>query len=328
MLCALWWTAQRLEPSGRRRCWRQWRVSATPVRRVLLPVAIVTAGTGVAVGVLWSLTWPLLTGIGLLLSVVLLAGERVQAFIEEEDGRRRNEMRHWEVRKPAEQRLAHQAAMQRQELDRVQALSLRRLMDPHFLFNALNGIMHDMMTREWDRALRHLKAFNRLAERQIEAGHLGWWTLKEEWESLQDYVELEIRRLGRPIHWELMPLTEGFASLRIPALLVQPIVENALWHGLGGTSRDGPGSLHIGMARVDADRVLITVRNSPSNQGEAEPDPVRPEGDGEGSRRRHASDLIRQRLKLLDRTGRSGYSIESDATCTVARLVMPCSELG
>ena len=62
------------------------------------------------------------------------------------------------------------------------------------------------MTREWDRAVHHLKAFNRLARHQIQAGHDGWRTMEDEWTTLYDYIELEVRRLDRPIQWDLAPL--------------------------------------------------------------------------------------------------------------------------
>ena len=248
----------------------------------------------------------------------------VQRFIQHELDQREMEMKHWQLREPAEQRLAHQASLRKQELDRVQDVVLRRLMDPHFLFNALNGIMHDMIQREWSRALRHLKAFNRLAERQIHSGQEGWITLHDQWESLQDYIELEIRRLDRPILWSLSPLEAHIAGRAIPSLLLQPLVENALWHGLGGTASKSEGKVQISAVSQGPGHVAVEVRNTPFENQRLPTDPVRPER--EVPRRRHATDLIRHRLNLLDRLGPSGLTIEHTPLWTVARIVIPCRQ--
>ena len=85
-----------------------------------------------------------------------------------EQRRRHAEMAHWQTRVRAE-RLAQQSLMKRRELARVQTDSLRHLMDPHFLFNALNGIMHDFLRGEREAGLANLQAFRRLAVDQIQA---------------------------------------------------------------------------------------------------------------------------------------------------------------
>ena len=132
---------------------------------------------------------------------------------------------------------ARKAELQRLELAEVQLQSLRHLMDPHFLFNALNGVMQRFLREDAPAALRHFAAFRRLAVRQQQAGRDGWWTLREEWRVLEDYIALELDRLAGP--WpSTSPPTCRVEDCSVPALMVQPLVENALWHGLGGT--DGP----------------------------------------------------------------------------------------
>lgn len=314
--------SRRLGKAGRQKWNIHHRAHSSSAQRFYQKALPMLAGATLLVGLVMDWMLPALVGTAMSLALLLNHGRQVDAFIVREAGRRASEMRHWEVRKPAEQRLAHKAALQLQELDRVQSTALRKLMDPHFLFNALNGIVHDLMTREWQRALTNLKAFHRLAERQIHAGHRGWCTLEEEWSGLRDYLQLEVRRLDRPIRWDLEPLQDDMAQLRIPALMVQPLVENALWHGLGGTSHDGPGLVVIAAAVMDGGRAKVTVFNTPTVEGRA-PEPVRPEGGLD--RRRHASDLIRQRLRLIDRSGRCGYSIGPRNDGTLAELILPCA---
>ena len=311
----------RLDASARRKWWRislskSWHQSAFITSVLLFPLGILWGVWNDAPPFIWS---TLAFGC----AAAFMLDRSIQGFIVQESHKRSIEMEHWKVRKPAEQRMAHQAALRSRELDRVQAMSLRRLMDPHFIFNALNGIMHDMMVLDWDRALRHLKSFNRLAKHQIQAGHEGWRSMEDEWTTLKDYIELEVRRLDRPIEWELAPLTQHLKKQHIPALLVQPLIENALWHGLGGTSKTGPGRLSLWAEKTGTEHVKVYVCNSPNAAQQGETEPVRP--DDNTPRRRHASDLIRQRLNLLDRSGKSSLNMISSAHMTEVHLVVPCT---
>lgn len=309
----------RLGKDDRRKWWRLRSSTSLRLASVLLPLigsACVAA----------SLCTPDAGGIqilGLLIAAAgaYINGAQIQRFLRREATKRQKEMTHWMVRKPADQRMAHQAMLRSKELDRVQARSLRKLMDPHFLFNALNGIVHDMLTTEWDRAMQNLQAFHRLAERQIRSGQRGWVTLSEEWEGLKDYLALEVRRLNRPIEWILAPIPEDLKDTKIPALMVQPLIENALWHGLGGTSRTGAGIVRVQSESWGEGHLRISVHNSLVLPQENPEELVRPEDSGHP--RRHASDLIQQRLNLLDRGGPSGYWRETNEDGTTATLVLP-----
>ncbi len=311
----------RLDWAARRKWWRMGLTSAGQQAAIVACPTLLPLALGVA---LYEHVPALaIAALALGAAGAFMLDQSVHGFISRESHQRQIEMEHWKVRKPTEQRLAHQAALRSKELDRVQAKSLRRLMDPHFLFNALNGIMHDLMTREWDRAVHHLKAFNRLARHQIQAGHDGWRTMEDEWTTLYDYIELEVRRLDRPIQWDLAPLPAGLTGCHIPALLVQPLVENALWHGLGGTSRKGPGRLSLWAEKSGDGHVSIHVHNTPNSSRTQEPEPVRP--DESTPRRRHANDLIRQRLNLLDRSGKSGLRMVTSPHNTQVNLIVPCT---
>ena len=153
-------------------------------------------------------------------------------------------MRKWPIGKPESGPALAGAAVSDEatRAGEVQADSLRHLMDPHFLFNALNGVMHDLLRGERKAGLANLQAFRRLAVDQIQAGRGGWLTLDREWSMLGDYIQLELRRMDRPVDWRLLPIPEEMRAKQIPAFMIQPLVENALWHGLGGTAVLGAGS--------------------------------------------------------------------------------------
>ena len=196
-------------------------------------------------------------------------------------------------------------------------------MDPHFLFNALNGVMQDILSHRRKRAVSNLRAFSRLAIRQVEAGRGGWWSLTDEWMVLDDYVRLELRRIDRPLVFALPPLPEHLQTVEIPAFMVQPLVENALWHGLGGTGASGPGEVAIDIHPLpDSDKLIeVRVRNSRQT---ARHRSRTPHQSIRSPRRRHASDLIRNRLRLLDDSNRCTLTLHELDNATEARLILPC----
>lgn len=322
MAVGIAWTMSQLDRAEWRK-WRQWRLldpktAIWPFWSIVTLICLLAIVSGDP-----HVLWRLAALVSLACSWIVL-DRSVRHHIIREHRRRRQEMRHWQTRLKAEQWIAQQSLMKRRELARVQSDSLRHLMDPHFLFNALNGVMHDFLNGDAQAGLSNLRAFRRLAIDQMEAGRGGWLTLEREWSMLRDYIQLEMRRINRPVNWSLHPIPEDMGQSEIPAFMVQPLVENALWHGLGGTAVDGAGQLSVDVQQYGSNGVVVTVRNSKHDQsGKA----ASQESDPHASprRRRHATDLIRQRLQLMaDHPGRKGLSMETTGQETRARLTLPC----
>ncbi len=314
-------TAFRLTPMQ----WRKWK-RAYWLRRPTAqwPFLLMLAGLCFAWSVGSEFTWPVAAfGLLSLTGFWINLDWTVRHHLQREEAQRQSELDHWRNRIPAEEWLARQSLIKRRELAEVQATALRHLMDPHFLFNALNGVMHDMLQGNGERGVSNLGAFKRLATRQIRASQDGWWSLEEEWEVLEDYLQLELRRLQRPLEWCVSPLPDRMKKKTIPAFLVQPLVENALWHGLGGTAEQGSGSLHIHAVSSGAEHAEIVVTNSVMETSHVG---IAPHEVESPSRRRHATDLIRQRLRLIDGLATSGLHISTKDSLTHARLIVPCRE--
>ena len=311
-------TAFRLDQRQWRKWWNGYWIRPNTIQSPLLLVVAISCGIQPFLN---GPSWPLsILGVLSLLGFWMNLDSTVCAHLQKEEERRQSEISHWRNRKPAEEWLARQSLLKRRELKEVQADSLRHLMDPHFLFNALNGVMHDFLKGEPKQALSNLGAFKRLAVQQIQTSHGGWWSLEDEWRVLEDYLQLELRRLERPLDWRLAPLSAHIKSRTIPAFLVQPLVENALWHGLGGTAESGAGQLTIAAQMCGADHAEISVTNSATTTMQLTPH----QEIGGPNRRRHATDLIRQRLRLLDGHGPSKLDIKKEESHTCARLIVPC----
>ena len=110
---------------------------------------------------------------------------------------------------------------------------LRTQMDPHFIHNCLNAIKSLSLEGEHEKAEEYLDRFARLLRTVLEHSVRDHISLEEELAFLRSYVKLEALRMPGDFTWSIegdeMLLDEGPT---IPSLLVQPFVENAVWHGL------------------------------------------------------------------------------------------------
>lgn len=137
---------------------------------------------------------------------------------------------------------------------RLQAL--RTQLQPHFLFNALNTVsvlMHEDV-RSAERILIQLSV---LLRRLLESGEAYEATLGEELGFLKSYLEIEQARFGERLRYAVRVPGE-LMDARVPSLILQPLVENALRHGLAAHAR--PGRIEI-RAERHGDDLRLSVRD-------------------------------------------------------------------
>lgn len=123
--------------------------------------------------------------------------------------------------------------------------TLRTQLQPHFLFNALNTISV-LMHENVDAADRILLQLTTLLRRSLDSTEAHEVTLGEEIDLLQNYLEIEQARFGERLSYKIL-VPEQARAARVPNLILQPLVENALRHGLA--TRAGPGRVEIQAAR-------------------------------------------------------------------------------
>ena len=111
--------------------------------------------------------------------------------------------------------------------------SLRLQMNPHFLFNALNSVQQMILANEEMIATKYLSRFSKLLRAILVHSDKETISLKEELDILHLYVELESIRFKEAFTYAIT-CDENIDTdeVRVPTLLVQPFVENAIWHGL------------------------------------------------------------------------------------------------
>lgn len=114
----------------------------------------------------------------------------------------------------------------------VQRQTLHLHLSPHFMFNALSSVQWQAAQGKWANAQSTLASFTHLWNKHWSVHQQPFHSLQEELESMGQCVALESVRLDRPVDWQLKVSEAVFTEGQLPALLLQPALENAMWHGL------------------------------------------------------------------------------------------------
>jgi LytS/YehU family sensor histidine kinase len=147
-----------------------------------------------------------------------------------------------------------------QQLAKVEMSALRAQMNPHFVFNSLNAINRFILLNETDIASTYLTKFSRLIRMILDHSRSELVTLEQELNALKLYIELEALRFDNKFSYAI-DLEEAVkaGAIEVPPLLIQPFVENAIWHGLMHQKDHGQLKIHIGLS----EQVLwITVQDN------------------------------------------------------------------
>jgi len=111
--------------------------------------------------------------------------------------------------------------------------SLRREMNPHFIFNSLNSVNHFIATNNELEANQYLTRFSKLMRGVMENSTEDFIPFQQELDLLQNYLALEKTRFADKFDYEIeVDESLNIHSLKVPGMLVQPFLENAIWHGL------------------------------------------------------------------------------------------------
>jgi len=136
--------------------------------------------------------------------------------------------------------------------------ALQAMMNPHFVFNVMNSIQHYINTKDTSSANKILTGFARLIRKNLDICTKSFITLEEEIEYLTLYLNLEKKRFGEKFNFTI-DIEEGIDQddTMIPSMLLQPYVENAIWHGLMPQEEDG--KIDIVITRQSNSSLLIKI---------------------------------------------------------------------
>ncbi len=148
------------------------------------------------------------------------------------------------------------AEQQQKDYAQMQLGAVRSQLNPHFMFNALSGIQNLMNKNEPDQVNRYLTKFARLTRSVLNNNDLI--SLTEEKALLDDYLQMEQLRFGFKYSIEFDSQLD-LANTEIPAMLLQPIVENAVKHGIAELGENG--IINIKMTQRDKDLIIFITDN-------------------------------------------------------------------
>ncbi len=110
---------------------------------------------------------------------------------------------------------------------------LRSQMNPHFIFNSLNSIKLYIINNEKENAVYYLNKFSKLIRKILMASKEKEITLAEELETMDLYMNIENIRFSNEINYKTNISPDiDLQAIKVPSLILQPFLENALWHGL------------------------------------------------------------------------------------------------
>lgn len=191
-----------------------------------------------------------------------------------------------------------------QQLAEAQLSALQTQMNPHFIFNALNSIKRMILDNQQQKASRYLSRFAHMIRLTVNQSKAIFATLLENTEYLEDYLEMEKLRFDNSFTYQIT-VDEDIDKdeTLIPTLMIQPLAENAIWHGL--MPKQGEKKLFIHFS-LQADTITCTIEDNGIGIRQAEQ--VR-----KLNKRLHQSvglTNIRHRIRILNE--------KYDAGCTLA----------
>ena len=137
----------------------------------------------------------------------------------------------------------------------IEQRMMRSQMNPHFIFNSLNSIKLYIINNEKDKAVYYLNKFSKLIRIILATSRDKDISLKEELETMELYMNIENIRFSNKIDYQLnIELGIDSNQIRIPSMILQPFLENAIWHGLSSLAGDKKVQMNV---RKKSDNAIV-----------------------------------------------------------------------
>jgi anti-sigma regulatory factor (Ser/Thr protein kinase) len=125
------------------------------------------------------------------------------------------------------------------QINELESKALRAQMNPHFLFNSLNSIRLFILKNEVDSAADYIAKFSKLLRMILNYSRQDMITVYDEIQSLKLYLEFERLRFDQDFDFDLQIDGQEVLDCQIPPMIIQPFIENAIWHGLMPRTTEG-----------------------------------------------------------------------------------------
>ncbi|WP_420574218.1 histidine kinase [Kordia sp.] len=200
------------------------------------------------------------------------------------------------------QRRKDQKLIQEKELSEIKLRALRSQMNPHFVFNSLSAIQYYINENDFEASELYLVKFSRLIRRFFELSKENEITLKEEIKLLENYLEIEKLRFKEKLTYQIIIHEElPINSTKIPTMLLQPIVENAVNHGIFNKEENGMITLQFIYIDTSTFRVEI-IDNGVGYKGTK----------NLTRKKENSSNVLQDRLRILNQSRKWSITHENE----------------
>jgi tetratricopeptide (TPR) repeat protein len=182
---------------------------------------------------------------------------------------------------------------------------LRSQMNPHFLFNSLNSIKLYIINNEKKNAVHYLNKFSKLVRKILEASSQREISLADELETVALYMNIENIRFSDEINFTIdIKDAIDTHTIKIPSLILQPFLENALWHGL--SSKEGAKNIELEVRKGKNGFIEIIITDNGVGRDAAEK--IK---DGKVLKRKSVGiDITKERLANFSRDYEYNFHVE------------------
>lgn len=147
------------------------------------------------------------------------------------------------------------------EMLRLEQQANQALMHPHFIFNVLGSIQNFINSNKKEEANRYLSKFAKLIRLNLESSSQPGIEIEEEIRIIQSYLELEKLRIGDSFQYHIhFEDNLEIQNSKIPSMMIQPIIENAIWHGLA--ARESEKLIEIQIVFINALCIQISIADN------------------------------------------------------------------
>jgi LytS/YehU family sensor histidine kinase len=203
-----------------------------------------------------------------------------------------------------EQRVAKLSADYERQITLLHLQSLRSQMNPHFIFNALNSIKVFLIQSDKENAVLYLNRFAKLIRMVLESSREFKISLGEELDIAKLYLSLETIRFEDGIDFTIdVERGINLRDTKVPPLVFQPFLENAVWHGL--MSKKGFKSILISVFR-DGEGVVVSIRDNGVGRTES----TKMKANQSIQKQSIGISLSSDRLKFFNQSEKFNYSFE------------------
>jgi sensor histidine kinase YesM len=189
------------------------------------------------------------------------------------------------------------------QLAKAETKALRAQMNPHFIFNSLNSINSFVMDQQHELASEYLIKFSKLIRLILDNSRSETISIEKELETLKLYVLLEAARFENKFKCVYKIAHDvNTNSIMIPPMLLQPFVENAIWHGL--MQKEGEGTITIDIAMKNEELLLISIEDDGIGREKAAELKSK-----SAAHKSHGLKVTSQRIEMMNKLNSSGEKV-------------------